>query len=193
MTQLFPPPPSHTIPSTAPPPNGPSNHSLGLQDSLGAALTHQGKYAEAVTLLQETLAQRESLGQSSVSADTLRTKNNLAAALHHFGQRTEAEALYREVLAAEEGNGHPDSAVTMGNLAALLGQDNSPAKRQEAVELIERARGIRLGGGVEEEEGQEEGEQGRGFRGEEGQRAMQEGRWEEAERIFREGLAVGVV
>lgn len=247
---------------------------LTLKDNLGAALTKQGKYSEAVTLLLEVLTTRESLNQSLTSPDMLCTMNNLAAALHHQGHLASAESLHRRVLESHTqtvGNSHPSTLTSMHNLAAVLAHQNDPdhdkdnAKLSEAAEVLQQALqlsqqangprspstlrmmgqqvdilleqkkyeqaeglarevlalrrevlraqhpeiatamqslGLALGklGKVEESEAlrREElalraidGEETAGLRDGDGQVAMEEGRYEEAEGIFRAGLATG--
>ena len=120
---------------------------LSSKDSLGAALTKQGRYSEAATLLSEVLRTRESIGQDSTSPRMLCTMNNLAAALHHQGQLAPAESLHRRVLESDTqtlGISHPSTLIAMHNLAALLvsqapdgNKDN--AKLSEAAELLQRA------------------------------------------------------
>ena len=120
---------------------------LALKDSLGAALTKQGKYSEAATLLLEVLTTRESLNQSPTSPGMLCTMNNLAAVLPHQGHLAYAESLHRRVLESDKetlGISHPDTLTTMHNLAAVLahqGPDNDKdnAKLSEAAELLQRA------------------------------------------------------
>ena len=120
---------------------------LGLKDSLGAALTKQGRYSEAATLLQEVLTTRESLNQSPTSPGMLCTMNNLAAVLHHQGHLTSAESLNRRVLESKTqtlGISHPNTLTTMHNLAALLAHqdpnnDKDDAKLSEAAEMMQRA------------------------------------------------------
>lgn len=108
--------------------------------------------------------------------------------------------MHRKVLAGDEqtlGEGHPDTVVSMENLASLLVEDADPAKRREGAELRERVRGLRAEGrSGEVEEGDVEGkwvgagEEAHAFSDGAGQRAMQEGRWGDAESIFRECLGM---
>ena len=121
---------------------------LTLKDNLGAALTKQGKYFEAATLLQEVLATRESLNQSPTSPGMLCTINNLAAALHHQGHLVSAESLHRRVLESHTqtvGISHPHTITSMHNLAAALADQGAPdndkdnAKLPEAAELQQQA------------------------------------------------------
>lgn len=158
MTQTFPQSPEQgLVPSNpAEPQPTPANTpiedhdlltTLALKDNLGAALTKQGKYSEAATLLREVLTTRECLNQSPTSPSMLCTMNNLAAALHHQGHLASAESLHRRVLESKTqtlGIAHPDTLITMNNLAALLahpGPDNDKdnAKLSEAAELLQRA------------------------------------------------------
>ncbi|CAD6594197.1 MAG: hypothetical protein ASARMPREDX12_008416 [Alectoria sarmentosa] len=158
MTQTFPLSPEQgLVPSNlAEPQPMPANTStedhdllttLALKDSLGAALTKQGKYSEAATLLQEVLTTRESLNQSPTSPGMLCTMNNLAAALHHQGHHASAESLHRRVLESDTqtlGISHPDTLTSMHNLAAVLAHqgpddDKDNAKLSEAAELLQQA------------------------------------------------------
>ena len=149
MTQTAPSNPAEPQPTRAN--TSPEDHdlltALALKDSLGAALTKQGKYSEAATLLHEVLATRESLDQSPTSPGMLRTTNNLAAALHHQGHLAAAESLHRRALEAGTqtlGPSHRDTLTTMHNLAAVLvhqraDHDTDNAKLSEAAELMQRA------------------------------------------------------
>ena len=158
MTQTFPQSPeqgllpsSHADPQPTPATTSTEdqtlNTTLGLKDSLGAALTKQGKYSEAAELLQEVLTTRESLNQSPTSPGMLCTMNNLAAALHHQGHLVSAESLNRRVLESKTqtlGISHPNTLTTMHNLAALLahqgpGNNKDSAKLSEAAEMMQRA------------------------------------------------------
>ena len=282
MTQTFPQSPEQgLVPSNLaepqPTPANPSteDHDLALKDSLGAALTKQGKYSEAATLLLEVLTTRESLNQSPTSPGMLCTMNNLAAALHHQGHLASAESLHRRVLESQTqtlGISHPSTLTSMHNLAAVLAHQEGPdndkdnAKLSEAAELLQQALqlsqqvngprsplnlrmmgqqvnillrqekyeqaeglamevlalrrevlraqhpdmatamhslGVVLGklGKVDEAEAlrreeralrEIDGEEMAGLRDGDGQVAMKEGRYKEAERIFREGLVTGM-
>ena len=121
---------------------------LALKDSLGAALTKQGRYSEAAILLDEVLTTRESLNQSPTSPGMLCTMNNLAAALHHQGHLASAESLHRRVLESHTktvGISHPRTLTSMHNLVALLTHQCGPdsdkhnAKLSEAAELLQQA------------------------------------------------------
>ena len=121
---------------------------LTLKDNLGAALTKQGKYSEAATLLLEVLTTRESLNQSPTSRGMLCTMNNLAAALHHQGHLASAESLHRRVLESHTqtvGISHPSTLTSMHNLAAVLAHQGGPdhdkdnAKLSEAAEVLQQA------------------------------------------------------
>lgn len=126
-------------PATSPPDDDGLATILGTKDSLGAALTKQGKYDEAVTLLREVLTTRETLGQSATSTGMLRTMNNLGAALSHQGHFADAEALHRQVLQCDEknlGSAHPHMLIDLHNLAAVLTRQD---KLGEAAMLQQRA------------------------------------------------------
>ena len=159
MTQTFPQSPEHgSLPSNPEQPQAtPANMStedhdlltnLTLKDNLGAALTKQGKYSEAATLLLEVLKTRESLNQGPTSPGMLCTMNNLAAALHHQGHLASAESLHRRVLESHTqtvGISQPRTLTSMHNLAAVLAQQGSPdndkdnAKLSEAADLVQQA------------------------------------------------------
>ena len=161
MTESFPQSPEQVLVSSNPaqpqPQPTPANSStenhdllptLRLKDSLGAALTKQGKYSEAATLLLEVLTIRESLNQSPTSPDMLCTMNNLAAALHHQGHLASAESLHRRVLESQTqtvGISHPSTLTSMHNLAAVLAHQGGPdnekdnVKSSEAAEILQRA------------------------------------------------------
>lgn len=158
MTQTFPQSPEQGLVSSNPaePQPTPANTStedhdllttLALKDSLGAALTKQGKYSEAATLLLEVLTTRESLNQSPTSPGMLCTMNNLAAALHHKGHHASAESLHRRVLESKTqtlGISHSNTLISMHNLAAVLAHqgpddDKDNAKLSEAAELLQQA------------------------------------------------------
>ena len=138
-------------PQPTPANTSPEDHNLlttlALKDSLGAALTKQGKHSEAATLLREVLTTRESLDQSPTSPGMLCTMNNLAAALHHQGDLASAESLHRRVLESDTqtlGISHPNTLTAMHNLAAVLahqdpGADKDNAKLTEAAELLQRS------------------------------------------------------
>ena len=158
MTQIIPQTSEHspvtsnpTEPQPTPANTSPEDHdlptTLALKDSLGAALTKQGKFSEAATLLREVLTTRESLNQDPTSPAMLCTMNNLAAALHHQGHLASAESLHRRVLESKRqtlGMSHPDTLTPMHNFAALLahpGPDNDKdnVKLSEAAELLQQA------------------------------------------------------
>ncbi len=146
---LVPSNPAETRPTPAN--TSPEDHNLqrtlSLKDSLGAALTKQGRHSEAATFLHEVLTTRESLNQSPTSPGMLCTMNNLAAALHHQGHLASAESLHRRVLESDTqtlGISHPNTLIAMHNLAAVLAHqdpnnDKDNAKLSEAAELLQRA------------------------------------------------------
>jgi tetratricopeptide (TPR) repeat protein len=137
-------------PATCPPDEDGLAATLGTKDSLGAALTKQGKYDEAATLLREVLTTRETLGQSANSTGMLRTMNNLGAALSHQGNFAAAEALHRQVLQCDEQNlssDHPHILIDLHNLASVLTRqdklDEAAMLQQRALELSRKACGPR--------------------------------------------------
>ena len=159
MNQTFPQSPEQALvpsnpaePQPTPANTSTEDHDLlttfALKDSLGAALTKQGRYSEAATLLLEVLTTRESLNQSPTSPGMLCTMNNLAAALHHQGHLASAESLHRRVLETHTqtvGTSHPTTLTSMHNLAAVLAHQDGPdndkdnAKLSEAAELLQQA------------------------------------------------------
>ena len=156
--------------------------SLGTKDSLGAALTKQGRFVEAETLLKQVLEARESLGQRKTDPDMLRTINNFAAALHHQGRFTEAEALHRQVLQADEetlGSEHASTITSMHNLAAVLVDQG---KLEEAEELQQRA--LEMSRKVHGAEMPET----LGIMGSLGNISLRQGKYEQAETMCREVL-----
>jgi non-specific serine/threonine protein kinase/serine/threonine-protein kinase len=95
---------------------------LKLLNNLGLLRTHQGRPAEAETLLSQALAgRREALGEDA--ADTLATLNNLAMAVQNLGRAEEAEAMFRDALSRQQevlGEQHDTTLTTMANIANIL-------------------------------------------------------------------------
>jgi tetratricopeptide (TPR) repeat protein len=72
--------------------------------------------------------------------------NNFALTVQNYGDLKRAEELLREAIAAKEralGRDHPDVAISLTNLAALLGEDGDPAGAIEtatrAIDILSRA------------------------------------------------------
>ena len=98
------------------PPRAPCNSRNNLADAYRAA----GRAAEAIPLLERTLADRERvLGPDH--PDTLTSRNNLAYAYVAAGRAAEAIPLYERTLADQErvlGPDHPGTLASRDNLAA---------------------------------------------------------------------------
>jgi len=130
---------------------GPENpDTLRSASLLGAALSHQGHYAEAEKLLREALAiQRRVLGTEH--PDTLRSMDWLARVLKDQGGRNrneESERLYRETLEIRQrvvGPEHRDTLSSMSNLGMILWQEKQDAEAEkltrEALEIRRRVFG----------------------------------------------------
>jgi hypothetical protein len=92
------------------------------QISLAAALSGQGKDAEAEPVQRELHALRTRL-LGAEHADTLMGASQLTSTLSNLGKHAEAEQIIREVLAAERrvlGAEHPDTLTSESNLAVSL-------------------------------------------------------------------------
>jgi CHAT domain-containing protein/tetratricopeptide (TPR) repeat protein len=110
-------------------------------NNLATLLESMGKYTEARTLFERSLAIREAqLGPDHPStADSL---NNLANPLRSMGLFTEARPLLERSLAiyeAQLGPDHPSTATSLSNLANLL---QSMGEYTEARPLLERSLAI---------------------------------------------------
>ena len=109
---------------------------------LGFQQERQGRFTEALPLLERSLAINESaLGEEHPL--TALSLNNLAGLYRATGQFEEALPLYERSLAIREsalGEQHPDTGVSLNNLAALY-QDTG--RFEEALPLYERSLAIR--------------------------------------------------
>jgi CHAT domain-containing protein len=107
------------------------------------ALYRAGRYAQAVPLMQRSLAIREkALGPEH--PDVATSLNNLAELYRAQGQYAQAEPLYRRSLAIREkalGPEHPDVATSLNNLAYFLAGRGQTANARP---LYEKARRILL-------------------------------------------------
>jgi eukaryotic-like serine/threonine-protein kinase len=94
-------------------------YTLTSRNSLGTLLMQMGRPAEAIPLLETTLAkQQATLGPEH--SETLRTWNSLAMAYHHAGQLDKALPLLEQTLAQAKktlGPEHQDTVAFMNNLA----------------------------------------------------------------------------
>ena len=92
---------------------------LSTRNNLAVAYRDAGRTAEAITLHEQTLADRERV-LGADHPDTLRTRNNLATAYRDAGRTAEAITLHEQTLADQErvlGADHPDTLTTRDNLA----------------------------------------------------------------------------
>jgi tetratricopeptide (TPR) repeat protein len=89
-------------------------------DRRGEGNHEVGRCAEAMTLHEQTLADRERvLGPDH--PETLASRSNVATAYHAAGRSTEARAFLERVLTDRErvlGPDHPDTLASRNNLAA---------------------------------------------------------------------------
>lgn len=156
--------------------------------NLAAVLAHQGpdhdkdnaKLSEAAELLQRALQLSQQVN-GPWSPSTLRIMENQVDILLKQEKYEQSEGLAREVLTLRRQvlrAQHPEIAAAMHTLGVVL---EKLGKVDEAEALRREERALR----EIEEKGMA------GLRDEDGQVAMKEGRYKEAERIFREGLVTG--
>ncbi|NEO52816.1 MAG: tetratricopeptide repeat protein [Okeania sp. SIO3B5] len=104
----------------------------------GIELYKQGKYDEAVPLLEQSLAIRKGvLGDEHLGVAT--SLNNLAELYKSQGRYTEAEPLFKQALEMRQkllGTKHPDVAESLKNLAALY---SSQGRYTKALSLYQLA------------------------------------------------------
>jgi tetratricopeptide (TPR) repeat protein len=118
-----------------------------LLDKLGESFRIIGKYAEAETMLRQTLQLNEAVFGKDHPA-TLHSVNNLALSLSRLSKLTEAEAMHRQTLQFREtvlGKDHPDTLMNMRNLALSFFQQGKYAEAeamyQQTLQLQETALG----------------------------------------------------
>jgi DNA-binding SARP family transcriptional activator/tetratricopeptide (TPR) repeat protein len=87
-----------------------------IRHSIGYALHHLGRYAEAIASFEASLAGFRDLGDRRNEADLL---DRLGDARLAAGDPDQAAAAWREALAVVTGLGHPDAAAIAAKLAAL--------------------------------------------------------------------------
>ena len=157
--------------------------------NLAAVLAHQGpdddkdnaKLSEAAELLQQALQLSQQVNGPR-SPRTLRIMGEQVNILLRQEKYEQAEGLAREVLALRREvlrPQHPEIATAMHSLVVVLGK---LGKVNEAEALRREERALR----------ETDREEMAGLRGGDGQVAMKEGRYKEAESIFREGLVTGM-
>jgi tetratricopeptide (TPR) repeat protein len=116
---------------------GPSHpDTLNARHSLAAAYQAAGRVAEAIPLLDQTLAGREQL-LGLDHPDTMRSRNNLARAYREAGRTADAIPLLQQTLAALErllGADDPSILASRNNLASAYRATGRPA---EAIQLFE--------------------------------------------------------
>ncbi len=107
-----------------------------LLNQAGMALYKAGKYAEAESLLQRSLAIREkTLGKDD--RDVARSLSNLAGVYQAQGRYAEAEPLFQRSLAIREKafcKDHSSVATTLNNLASLY-KDQAKYEQAESLHL----------------------------------------------------------
>lgn len=109
---------------------------LDARYTLAAAYADAGRVAEAVQLLEQTLAGRERL-LGPDDPDTMRTRNDLAGAYRAAGRVADAIPLVERTLAASErllGADHSSTLAARNNLASAYRATGRPA---EAIPLFE--------------------------------------------------------
>jgi len=124
-----------------------SAQNVAAQTNKIIELERAGKFADALTLAQKTLADAEK-AHGPVHRDVAASLNNLGHAYANLGQDVEAEPLYKRALAIFEKVGGLDSAdvsPTLNNLAALYQRqdrfaDAEPLFRRALV-IYEKAAG----------------------------------------------------
>ena len=156
--------------------------------NLAAVLAHQGpgndqdklKLAEAAELLQQALELSQQVNGPR-SSSTLRIMANQVDILLKQEKYEQAEGLAREVLALRREvlrPQHPEIAQSMHTLGVVLGKLGK-VEEAEVLQREERVfREIKTG-------------EMAALGDEDGLVAMEEGRFDEAERIFRAGLVTG--
>jgi tetratricopeptide (TPR) repeat protein len=133
---------------------------LTALDNMALVLTHQGRFDEARKLHEEVLAIRRRVLPPE-HQDTLATMNNLAVVLMELGRDPERAQVVRDTGLLEEsrklheetlrgrrrvlGPAHPDTLISMNNLAATLQSQNRNAEAQklyeEVIDIRERTLG----------------------------------------------------
>jgi tetratricopeptide (TPR) repeat protein len=112
-------------------------HTLASRNNLAIAYQAVGRAAEAIPLLEQTLASRErDLGPDH--PDTLVSRHNLSYAYQETGRAAEAIPLLEQALAGRErvlGLDHPDTLASRNNLAIAYQEVGRGA---EAIPLCEQ-------------------------------------------------------
>jgi tetratricopeptide (TPR) repeat protein len=109
---------------------------LNARDSLAAAYQAAGRAAEAIPLLEQSLAGRERL-LGPDHPDTMRSRNNLARAYREAGRITDAIPLVQQTLAARERLLGPDHASTLASRNNLASAYWAAGRLAEAIPLFE--------------------------------------------------------
>jgi tetratricopeptide (TPR) repeat protein len=109
---------------------------LMSRNDLAVAYRDAGRSAEAMPLLERTLADRERV-LGADHPDTLMSRNNLAMAYQEAGRTAEAIPLHERTLADQERvlGDHPDTLMSRNNLA---GAYQDAGRTAEAMPLLER-------------------------------------------------------
>jgi len=121
----------------------PGHPMIGLAlNNLGLNLHAQGRYSEALTMLERAVAIRTAI--EGENGGTLVSMSNQAVALKALGRFDEADALYVRVLAARRRGADPlDLATTLNNLGANRLMMDRPG---EAETLLREALALREAG-----------------------------------------------
>jgi tetratricopeptide (TPR) repeat protein len=109
---------------------------MSARNNLAVTYLQAGRVAEAIPLLEQTLASRER-GLGSDHPDTLQSRNNLAVAYQRAGRAAEAIPLHRATLLASErvlGADHPDTLSSRNNLAIAY---RDAGRNDEAIPLLQ--------------------------------------------------------
>jgi tetratricopeptide (TPR) repeat protein len=109
---------------------------LNARDGLAAAYQAAGRAAEAIPLLEQTLAGRERL-LGPDHPDTMLSRNNLARAYREAGRITDAIPLVQQTLAARERLLGPDHASTLASRNNLASAYWATGRLAEAIPLFE--------------------------------------------------------
>lgn len=118
---------------------GPAHtQTVQARDRLAAAYSSAGRLAEAMSVFESALADRER-GLGPEHPDTVAARVNLANSYQASGRETDAIALYEQALGQYErmfGTGHRDTLAICAQLAAAY---QAVGRRAESIRLYERA------------------------------------------------------
>jgi tetratricopeptide (TPR) repeat protein len=119
---------------------------LTTMNNLASVLDSYGKYAEAETMFQQTLAMRETV-LSSEHPDILQSMNNLAHVLYSQGKYNKAISLYERTcisLAKVLGEEHPNTCVYRENYTQVIAsQRQAQSVHVSQLTVVDTARSAR--------------------------------------------------